>query len=465
PMVTGGDVIIQITHGEIPKARLDQIIRDLEPELIASSAQRVVISAVDADEPRAGRKIFEYNRQGSSFAGSVRTPFYRSGTGVAVQSPPAGGRLSFRGMGGIALNALIQLAVAFIFEKLRQWLEKKQVEEGVRRLEPLIAAAVNAKSSEIIELQSASEAPVFSTIKYSITFRHTLPDPAAKSLFEVSSDMDPFEREQMRTMKQAQESDQNQTFFAGANLIDVAIGSGTKPENQESFSIVRDPKYSNLYEDYVSTFATSTVLPRMSNVELRDYVLSQSLESELGTAEVSPERAEELRRRLERLQGAVAREEAQKKAEEERVRREEERRKQAKLDAARAAQAAPPPPQTLLTPPGPPVAAPLSQQDDPFNLSGRPVSKSLLEQSQDAADIVEALKTEFVRKANALKSRNFPSDEVEKHKAEVEAWVTSLHMAFQTWKTKGNPDWPSVKRIEYVNWWVDQPDGRNALLR
>jgi len=83
PMATGGDVMIQITHGEVPEARLDQIIRDLDPELRASGARRVVISAIDEAEPRAGRKIFEYTQDENGYVRTVRTPYYRSAGGSA----------------------------------------------------------------------------------------------------------------------------------------------------------------------------------------------------------------------------------------------------------------------------------------------------------------------------------------------------------------------------------------------
>ena len=68
-MASGGDVVVQITHGEANKARLDQMIKELEPELLASAARRVQIDSIDAAEPRAGRKIFEYNREGQEFVG------------------------------------------------------------------------------------------------------------------------------------------------------------------------------------------------------------------------------------------------------------------------------------------------------------------------------------------------------------------------------------------------------------
>ena len=159
---------------------------------------------------------------------------------------------------------------------------------------------------------------------------------------------------------------------------------------------------------------------------------------------------------------------AKKKHVEEQRKKAEEKRKQDKLAAARAAQAAPPPSTSapLLTSPRPPeVAVQQPPRRDPFNLSGRPEQKSLLERSQDAADSVEALKAEYVQEANALKSSNLPPDKVAEHRAKVENWVIQLHLAYQQWRTKGNPDWPSVKRIEFVNWWVDQPEGKAELLR
>jgi hypothetical protein len=469
PMATGGDVVIQITHGEIPRTRLDQIIHDLEPELVSSSAQRVVISAIDADEPRAGRKVFVYSRQGNSFSGSARTPFYRPVTPEPLRPPSAGGiRMGgqLRGIGGAVFNILLMIALAYVFEKLRQWLEKGQVEEGIRKLEPAIADAIDAKGNEIIELQSSSDTPVFSTINYSITFRQTKPDPMAKSLFEVSGEMDPSDREAMRQTQQAYNADQNQTFFAGAHFFGVTIGSGTKPENQESFSLVHD-KY-NLYDDYVSTLTTSVVLPRMSNVDLRDYVLSQALQNELApSGTVSPERTEELGRRLERLQAAVAREEAQNQAEEERNRQAEERRKAAKLAAARAA-ANMPPTQTavnLVPQPGPKEPVPLSPAADPFNLSGRAVEKSLFERATDAADIAEAMKSEYVRNVETLKTAGSPSEQVREHQKQVENWIKKFRDAFEYLKTNGSREWPGVKRLEFLSWWVDQAAGRSALSR
>ncbi len=87
-MNVGGDVVVQISHGEVTKTELDQIIDKLTPELMASSVQKVLISGVDDAQPGAGRKIFEYVRSGSTFAGTPRAPFYKSSSVVPSAPGP-----------------------------------------------------------------------------------------------------------------------------------------------------------------------------------------------------------------------------------------------------------------------------------------------------------------------------------------------------------------------------------------
>jgi hypothetical protein len=83
----------------------------------------------------------------------------------------------------------------------------------------------------------------------------------------------------------------------------------------------------------------------------------------------------------------------------------------------------------------------------------------------NVADIVEALKAEFIREADALKSGNPSQEELQRYHVELEEWIRQLHAAYRMWSTKGSREWPAVKRIAEVNWWVDQPEGRNALMR
>lgn len=97
-MAVGGDVVIQIDgRGSVSKTRLDGIIKSLEPELVASSANRVVISATNTDDPRAGRTVFEYNRQGQTFTGTERRPHYAP----TVVAPQVGGNSSAKNVSPI----------------------------------------------------------------------------------------------------------------------------------------------------------------------------------------------------------------------------------------------------------------------------------------------------------------------------------------------------------------------------
>lgn len=462
-MTSGGDVVIQITHGAVPQARVDQIIRDLEPELLASSARRVVISGVDANDPRGGRKVFEYTREGDRYVGAVRTPYYKQAGGPgpetvtpALTTASQGGRAPYlKTVGGFIFHTLVSLAIAYIIEKLRQRIERGQVEDAVKKLEPQIAEKLSGLSRDIVERQSASEQPLFASIKYSLSYMHPVRDRAGDQLAFTDTEHGVEEQKMVQDLRTAELA----PIFAGAQLSDVTIVGGEKPPNQESFA--RSTDKHGVYETYSYTFTTSVALQRISNPDLRDYVLSQWA---AGVAEGrDPARMEALQGRLGRLQAAVAKEEAHQRADEERQRQAEEKRKQEKLAAARAAPK--PAGQSLLVPPGPATARPLSAEHDPFNLAGRATPKSGLEQAADAADIAEALKTELVQKANALKGGDAPRERLEKHRAEVETWIRDLRAALQQWRTKGSPEWPGVKRMEYLSWWVDQPEGRAALFR
>jgi hypothetical protein len=466
PMAPGGDVVIQITHGEVTRAGLDQIVRDLEPELLASPARRIVISAVDANEPRGGRKVFEYTRGATSFEGSVRAPFYRPVTPERPTPVAEGPLVTWKGAGGFLFSIVIAIVINYILQKIGQAIDKRQIDAAVKGLEPMIAAQFNAKYDEIMERESASAEPLYSTISYSLTFRHNLINQASNDLFFAPTEA-PGLFEEMKAQEALMKGQQDITFFFGASNPLITIGSGVKPPDQSQLSLVHDEKY-NLYEDEVYTISTSASLPRVSNVELRDYVLSNVLKAELGGPEsLSPEKSEEIQQRLQRLQGAVANDEAREKAQRLADQKAEEERKQAKLKAAREASATPPrTSQQFLAPPGPPpISQPLSATADPFNFTGRPEVKSLFDQAKDAADVTEALKSEFTRRAEDLNAGKLSDAEADKYRTDVESWIDFLHNKFYpAWKAKG-ADWEPIKRIEFVNWWVDQPDGKKALLR
>lgn len=349
PMAQGGDVVVQITHGKVNKVRLDRMIRELEPELFASSAQRVQIDSIDAAEPRAGRKIFEYNREGEEFVGIVRkpnrplTPELTPGQKPGGIGAPTGGTRGaiIKNIGGTILTLLVQLAFTYILKWVAEKIEEKQINSELKKLEPQIGERLNALSGEVLERQSGSEQPVFATIKYSLNYFHTLEDQSQRSLFfgESSSDI-----ETNKIYQDQRKAEQDVTSFTDAKLMDVTLASGEQPKDQSSFS--KTEHKSGTYETQVFTFEKSVKLQRFSNLELRDYVLQQALAEEMNTPEGSPpsKRATELRTRLDTLQGTIAKEEASARAEKERERQAEEKRKQAKLAQARDAEKAPPPP-------------------------------------------------------------------------------------------------------------------------
>jgi hypothetical protein len=93
-MAVGGTISIEVSHGAVDRAELDRIMKSLEPALLSTSARTVQISAVDAANPRNGRMIFEYTRQGASYVFSVRVPYYKlprpaAPVAPAAQAPPA----------------------------------------------------------------------------------------------------------------------------------------------------------------------------------------------------------------------------------------------------------------------------------------------------------------------------------------------------------------------------------------
>ncbi|ASL26559.1 hypothetical protein ACG10_09840 [Azotobacter chroococcum] len=464
-MAPGGDVVVQITHGEVNKARLDQMIKELEPELLASSARRVQIDSIDAAEPRAGRKIFEYNREGQKFVGIVRKPNRPPlelplGQKPGAMGAPRGMSGIIKGVGGTIIGILAQLAYAFIISKIAQKIEEAQIERELKKLDPHIGEKLNALSGDVLERQSASEQSVYATIPYSLNYMRTLTDPASRQLFFGESEHD------INTNQSFHEQMAEQTFFTDAKLGNIKITSGEQPKDQSSFSLERD-KYGT-YETHIFTFEKSVKLQRFSNTELRDYILQQALAEEMNAPEGAPpsDRSVELRKRLDTMQGTIAKEEEGKRAEAESERLAEEKRKQEKLAQAREAQKVPPLPSPPLLPqPGSTPQPLFTPQNDPFNLGGRLQQKSLFEQAQDSVDMAEALKAEFVKKAEALRQENPSGEKVELHKKAVEEWIKNLRLAFNAWKTKGNPDWQAVKRMEFLVWWVDQPEGKAALMR
>jgi len=469
PMDPGGDVVVQITHGEVQRARLDQMIQELEPELVASSARRVQINSIDAAEPRAGRKIFEYNRSGQRFVGSVRQP-NRPPVLEQPSIPKVGGMATPGGagkfgviktVGGTIFAILVHFAFTYILGKIAQKLEESQIDSALKKIEPQIDERLVALTGEVLERQSASEQPVFATVKYSLNYMRFLDDASQKSLNFGASEHDLEGNKSMHDLRTAELV----PFFRDAKLLDVKLASGEQPKDESVFSRTVDELKTHETQSY--TFGKAIKLQRFSNVELRDYVLQQALPEEINAPEGQPPsaRAAELRRRLDALQGTIAKEEAAKRADEERQRAADEKRKQEKLAQAREAQKAPPPPGPPMLPELSPAPKPqLTPQNDPLNLGGRPQQKTLADHANDAADIAEALKSELVREAEQIRRTNTPGA-LGDHRKKVEKWISDLRDAFEAWKKKGSPDWQSVQRMKFLLWWVDEPAGKSALMR
>ncbi len=467
PMATGGDVVVQVTHGEIGRARLDQLIEELEPELLASAANRVVVNAVDADEPRAGRKIFEYTREGRKFVGAVRQP--NAPAALAAEAGPAVPGLGqglrpgvLRGLGGAIFTLLVQLAIAYLLQKVAEHFDRKQVEAALEKLKPELEAKLTGLSREIMERQSAGK-DVYAKLTYSLNYLHGLEDTTQRSLYFGES---PADVDSNNLVHQNRLADQTMTVFSDAKLVDLVLGDGNAPADESSFSIARDA--SGTFETQTYTFVKATRLGRYSDTELRDYVLQEALAAELGPdAGAAGGREDELRHRLDTLQGNIEKQDATRRADAERERLADEQRKRALLEASRH----PAPPRSdsppLLPTPGvsssPTTTA--SARSDPFNLGGRPEQKSPMEQAAHAADIAEALKDEFVQKGTALKQGNASSAQIEAHHAALEQWIAALGQVHAAWKERGSTEWPGVKRLAYLVWWVNEPEGRAALFR
>lgn len=469
PMATGGDVVVSITHGQVDKARLDQIIKELEPELVASTARRVQIDSVDAAEPRAGRKIFEYSRQGQTFVANVRSPNRPApvqlpqGPKVGAPGAPAGGRMAIvKGVGGAIFALVVHFALAAILAKVQAKLEEMQVSDALKKIEPQINERLSSLSGDVIERQSAGQA-VFAKITYSLNYMRMLEDTTQSQLFFGET---PADIETNRAFHDLRKAEQNMTILADATLANVTLESGEQPKDASSSSTSRHP--SGTYETLTFTFEKSVRLQQFSDDDLRDYVLQQALAEEMNTPEGVPPSARglELRGRLDRLQGKIAKAEETRRADREREQQADERRKQAKLADARAAQQAPPSPAPpLLAGPGPqPAARTPEPRQDPFNLQGGR-QKTTFEQAGDSADIAEALKAEFVQKAQALKRGDASAEQLAKHREAVNQWIAALRVATEAWTSKGSPEWAPVKRMKFLVWWVDEPDGRSALLR
>jgi Domain of unknown function (DUF4157) len=145
----------------------------------------------------------------------------------------------------------------------------------------------------------------------------------------------------------------------------------------------------------------------------------------------------------------------------------EEKRKQAKLAQMRDSQKVPPPISTFLQPHW--IVLPQNEfpQNDPFNLRGAIIPKSWLDQGTDAADIAEALKSEYIQKAGELRRNSASTDRLLKHQFSVERWINDVRRYVMELKAKGgiSDSSPPIIRLNTLLDWVDKPEGRMALSR
>jgi hypothetical protein len=69
----------------------------------------------------------------------------------------------------------------------------------------------------------------------------------------------------------------------------------------------------------------------------------------------------------------------------------------------------------------------------------------------------------LVREADVLRGKN--ASELVQHRKKVETWILNLRAVYEAYKTKGSPEWDSVKRMKFLLWWIDEPAGKKGLLR
>jgi hypothetical protein len=106
PMTQGGYVVVQISNALVDKTKLDQIVAELETELVSSGARRIEINAFDLSQPRSGRKVFEYTRQGQNYVASVRQPNRRVELTINTEVPmPTVGTLASPNLPDMGLPA------------------------------------------------------------------------------------------------------------------------------------------------------------------------------------------------------------------------------------------------------------------------------------------------------------------------------------------------------------------------
>jgi len=401
----------------------------------------------------------------------VRLPLYRGPSGSPstegaagpVVKPPAtagGMRLANtedveadpRRSGGSARLPALGIAAAHLgLDLVRSWLaaqqEEEQLDQALQRVEGKVRGQLADRSAELADLQLANPdkrlyARITLTTERSKWLHVGYPGALGPSAMPGVPDV---------------------------KLDSLVISTSSLEETK-----------SHRYEIYAygtgsfETLSYSIKLPLYGKAELRAYLLNKIAGTIAGagtndSGDLSlDDEGTRLLNQLKGLDQSIALDAARKRANEERARQEEAKRKEAKLAAAEAASKAPQPqPLTtpFLAPPGPATTnGQWNPSADPFNLSGR-LERSDFQRSKDAADAVEAYQARFVRRANYIKAGKLSPEEVKKYRIDVEEWVKNLHAAYDLWRTKGSEEWDGVKRIKYVNWWVEQPEGRAALLR
>jgi hypothetical protein len=357
------------------------------------------------------------------------------------------------------ITFVIQMAIEWALRKLVEKAIQERIQAAVEALQPQIDAMFAGKAQELLELESTTDAPVYATLTIALDY-HVVAE-TVKAAIEHA----PTPREGTLEMK----APQSWREFRGARLVSVAVAAGPQPNDTTSLSSNRDPASHELTEvtNEVVTIVHSAQLQRFSDEDLQAYLLEQAIPEALRTGDDAPAspRLQELQGRMNRLTDVMADKAQRKREAEQREREAEAARKQKKLDDARAAAGAPPPPSTPLLPgPGPAPREPVKPENDPLNIFGSH-PRSLAQEAEDAADIAEAFKAEFVAKAEAIRRRGSLPDEVKGHQGEVEKWVAALKQARSFWAGKAGAPGTVVTRFGALDEWVETPEGRAALMR
>ncbi len=493
-MEIGGEVRVSISHIELSRSEMDSVIRDLHTDLGNSSANRIVVDTVDAADPRAGRKLFEYMRdeQGVFSFSNVRTSFAQSGISTSLESSAVGNA----GGSPVAMTAqsLEDTAAARAANLTARTAEKDLAETAStalmssatnvanRRLSKAVVPVVGALFAIPDALKGFQDLAHGEFIMGLGTLGVAIIDVVSQGLhatdeitagggtvlaitIQTWAATMQFAFESARISRRATEFKAYMRAHSNNLPPRDELMSYYKLSDEDILLLEND-----IYKAQTDKITTEDMAKQVRSLLTQiDANVNKPLPEGVTPAGIQRERAE-LSKLLVALEAMAERKRVQ--AVRERVLSDEKRR-QANFDRAQQQQKLSS--TTYATPqllPGPDASQRQPQKligsTDPFNLFS-PSSMQLLNGiSMDNAEIVatgfgrmrDALLARYVR----LESEHFPSEIVKSYQSDVAAYLSDLDRMIAEFKRKGSTEWPGVKEMERLKDAANNVD-RSKLMR